>query len=78
MINTIQKMTRRQDPQPSSKKLNMVPIPLKIQPKIPPPVKMTRIKTMPPMIANTSISTLLYFQVLETLMQSIVERPRIV
>ena len=71
-------MTRRQEPQPSSRNSKMTPSPLNSQPKMPPPVKMMNIKAMTPMIVNTSISTLLYFQILETLMQGIVEWPRIV
>ena len=41
---------------------------------MPPPVKMMMIKTMTPMIVNTSISILFYFQVLEALAQSIEQR----
>ena len=62
----IQKMTRRQEPQPSSRNPKITPSPLSNQPKMPPTIKMMGIKTMMPMIANTSISTLFDFQVLET------------
>ena len=78
MINTIQTRTRRQEPQPSSRNSKMAPRPFNSQPKIPPPVKMMNTNTMMPMIANISISTLFDFQIGETLMQSIVEWPRIV
>ena len=48
-------MTLKQEPQPSSSSSKIEPIPLNIQPKIPPPVKTMSNKTRIPMIANISI-----------------------
>ena len=55
-ITIIQRITFRQEPQPSSKSSKMEPIPLNIQPKIPPPVKMMRITTIIPIIASISMT----------------------
>ena len=55
IIKKIHTITRRQDPQPSSNRSKIEPIPLKIQPKMPPPVKTASINTIIPIIASISI-----------------------
>lgn len=63
-IKIIQTITLKQESQPSSNSSKIAPIPLNIQPRIPPPVKMTSIKTRSPMIANTSIYVYSSFEII--------------
>ncbi len=56
-IRIIHITTFRHESHPSSKSSNMPPIPLNIQPMIPPPVKMISISTIIPIIASISIYT---------------------
>ena len=55
MIIIIQTTTLKQEPQPSSKRSKTEPIPLNIQPKMPPPVKTMSISARIPMISSISI-----------------------
>ena len=56
-ITIIHKTTFRHEPHPSIKNSKIAPIPLNIQPTIPPPVKMISISTIIPIIASISIYT---------------------
>ena len=56
-IKIIQTTTFKQEPQPSINNSKIEPIPLNIQPIIPPPVKMMSNSTRIPIIASISIYT---------------------
>ena len=58
-IKMIQTITLKQEPQPSSSSSKILPIPLNIQPRIPPPVKMMSPNTMMPIIVSISICSIL-------------------
>ena len=57
-IKIIQAITLKHDPQPSSNNSKILPIPLNIQPRMPPLVKMMSPNTMMPIIASISIRSI--------------------
>lgn len=77
-IKMIQTITLKQESQPSSSSSKILPIPLNIQPKIPPPVNTNPIIARIPIIANISILIyiicyLLFLRIVALITNSVVE-----